>query len=385
MIKIELDYLFRPGKIGNVQIKNKIVRSATYERRAMKYGIVSEKLIEIYRELAKGGTGLIITGAIGIDPKATGGPDQPYLFDDSHMEGQRKLVKEVHNYSDTKIAAQFVHTGRQGTHPKYPSVAPSAVEDKSTKQTPRELTTEEIEQIVKNFVAATRRAYECEYDMVQMHGAHGYLLSNFISPYTNIRTDEYGGSTQKRAKILVDIYNHTKDEVGKNFPIIIKLQIDDDIPRGLKLEEGIELAKIMVKTGYDAIEPSGGIGEAITLNKNPLPSRFVKSPEDENYFLESAKRLKPIMKDCPLILVGGIRNPLSAEKILQGKHADFVSLSRPLIYEPDLPNRWKSGDSSPAKCVSCNSCFMTMMTGEVYCVVKKKLEKKRLKKEKRGK
>ena len=179
--------------------------------------------------------------------------------------------------------------------------------------------------------------------MVQMHGAHGYLLSNFISPYTNIRNDEYGGNIQKRAKILVDIYNQTRDEIGKNFPITIKLQIDDDVPGGLNLEEGIEIAKIMVETGYDAIEPSGGMGESIMLNKNPLPSRFIKSSEGENYFLESAKKLKPVMKDCPLILVGGIRNPLSAEKILQENSADFISMSRPLVYEPDLPNRWENG------------------------------------------
>jgi len=385
VVKIELKYLFSPGKIGNVQIKNRIVRSATYERRAMKYGIVSEKLIEFYRELAEGGTGLIITGAIGIDPKATGGPDQPYLFNDSHMEGQKKLVKTVHEYSETKIAAQFVHTGRQGTHPKYPSVGPSPIEDKSTKQIPRELTTDEIEGIVENFVSASQRAYECEYDMVQMHGAHGYLLSNFLSPYTNIRTDEYGGNILKRTKILVDIYNQSRDEVGKNFPITIKLQTDDDILGGLNLADAVEIAKILVETGYDAIEPSGGIGESITMNKNPLPSRFIKSPEDENYFLESAKKLKPVMKDCPLILVGGIKNPLTADKILEEKSADFISMSRPLIYEPDLPNRWKSGDISPAKCVSCNSCFMTMMKGEVYCVVKSRLEKKRLKKEKLNK
>jgi len=381
VVKIELRHLFSQRKIGNIQIKNRIVRSATYERRAMKYGMVSEQLIEFYRALAEGGTGLIITGAIGIDPKATGGPDQPYLYDDSHMKGQKKLVKEVHNYSETKIAAQLVHTGRQGTHPKYPSVAPSPIEDKLTKQIPRELTTEEIEGIVKKFVSACRRAYECEYDMVQMHGAHGYLLSNFISPYTNIRNDEYGGNIQKRAKILVDIYNQTRDEIGKNIPITIKLQTDDDVPEGLNLEEAVEIMKIIVKTGYDAIEPSGGIGESIMLNKNPLPSRFIKSPEDENYFLESAKKLKPVMNKCPLILVGGIRNPLSAEKILKEKTADFISMCRPLIYEPDLPNRWRSGDLSAAKCVSCNSCFMTMMRGKVYCVVKKKLEKKRLKKE----
>ena len=382
MVKIELKGLFSPGKIGNVQIKNRIVRSATYERRAAKYGKVSEQLIEFYRELAQGGTGLIITGAIGVDPKATGGPDQPYLYDDSYIEGQKKLVKTIHDYSEVKVAAQFVHTGRQGTHPKYPSAAPSPIKDKSTNQIPWELTTEEIEGIVRNFVSASRRAYECEYDMVQMHGAHGYLLSNFISPYTNIRNDEYGGNTQKRAKILVDMYNQTRDEIGKNFPITVKLQTDDDVPGGLTLDEGVEIAKILVKAGYDAIEPSGGIGESIILNKNPLPSRFIKSPEDENYFLETAKKLKPVMNECPLILVGGIRNPLSAEKILKEKTADFISMCRPLIYEPNLPNRWRSGDLSPAKCVSCNSCFMTMMKGQVYCVVKKKLEKKRLKKEK---
>jgi len=374
---MELKNLFTPGKIGDVQIKNRIVRSATYERRALKYGRVSQELIEMYQELAQGGTGLIITGAIGIDRKATGGPDQPYLIDDSYIDGQKKLVKAMHDFPEVKVAAQLVHTGRQGTHPKYPSVAPSSVYDKSTKQTPRELTVEEIDSIVQAFVDASRRAYECEYDMVQMHAAHGYLLSNFISPYTNIRNDKYGGNTKNRVKILIDIYNLTRDEIGKNFPIIIKLQTDDDVPDGLNLDEAVEIANILVKTGYDAIEPSGGIGESIIINKNPLPSRFIKSTEDENYFLETAKKLKPVMENCSLILVGGIRNPISAEKILEDNIADFISLSRPLIYEPDLPKRWKSGDLSPAKCVSCNSCFMTMMKGKVYCVVKRKLEKKR--------
>jgi 2,4-dienoyl-CoA reductase-like NADH-dependent reductase (Old Yellow Enzyme family) len=382
VVKIELKYLFSPGNIGNVSIKNRIIRSATYERRAAKYGKVTSELIELYRELAEGGTGLIITGAIAVDPKATGGPDQPYLYDDSYIDGQKRLVKAIHEYSGVKVAAQLIHTGRQGTHPKYPSVAPSPIRDKSTKNVPIELTSNQIRDIIKNFVDASIRAYECEYDMVQMHAAHGYLLSNFVSPYTNIRTDDYGGNTSNRTKILVDIHTQIRDEIGKDFPIIVKLQTDDDIPGGLMINESIEVAKILVETGYDAIEPSGGMGESILINKNPLPSKFIKKPEDENYFLPIAKKLKPIMQDCPLILVGGIRNPLSAEKILREKIADFISMSRPLIYEPDLPNRWKSGDLSPASCISCNSCFMTMMQGKVYCVVKKKLETKKLKKRK---
>ena len=135
------------------------------------------------------------------------------------------MVKAIHEYSEVKVAAQLIHTGRQGTHPKYPSVAPSPIRDKSTKKVPIELTGNQIREITKNFVDATIRAYECEYDMVQMHAAHGYLLSNFVSPYTNVRTDEYGGKTQNRIKILVDIYNQIRDKIGKDFPIIIKLQI----------------------------------------------------------------------------------------------------------------------------------------------------------------
>jgi 2,4-dienoyl-CoA reductase-like NADH-dependent reductase (Old Yellow Enzyme family) len=381
---MELKTLFSPEKIGNVQIKNRIVRSATYMGYAEKYGYVGKDHIKIYIDLARGGTGLIISGYIAMDPSGTGSPYQICLYNDSFMPGQRKLVEAVHEYADVKIAAQIGHTGRQGSHPKYPPVAPSPIPDKMTKLTPRELTADEISEFVKRFVDTSRRAYECGYDMIQFHAGHGYLLSNFLSPYTNLRTDEYGGSTQNRTKILVDLYNQLRDEVGKNFPITIKMQTVDGVPNGLILEEAIEIAKILVNTGYDAIEPSGGLAETQITSKNALPSKIIKSPEDENYFLPMAKKLKPIMNKCRLILIGGIKNPLSAEKILQEKTADFISMCRPLIYEPNLPNRWKSGDLTPALCKSCNSCFMTMLKGSVYCVVKKKLEEKKLRIEKRS-
>jgi 2,4-dienoyl-CoA reductase-like NADH-dependent reductase (Old Yellow Enzyme family) len=372
---MELKTLFSPKKIGSVQIKNRIVRSATFMYRAEKYGYIGDRFLELYEELAHGGTGLIITGAAAIDPSATGGPYHVCLYNDSHLPGHKKLVNMVHNIDETKIAIQIVHLGRQSTHPKYPAVAPSPVPSKITGITPRELTTEETKDFAQKFIDCGLRAYESGYDMVQLHAAHGYLLNNFISPYTNKRVDEYGGSIEKRVKLLADIYNGIRDQAGKQFPIIIKYQSQDFIPNGISEDEGIEIAKNLIKIGFNAIEPSGGGAESLRFTKNSTPSRLIKKTEDENYFLPTAKKLKPFMKDCALILVGGIRNPISAEEFLQEGDAEFISLCRPLIYEPNLPNRWKNGDLSKAKCISCNSCLTTMQKGPVYCVTRKNLEK----------
>jgi 2,4-dienoyl-CoA reductase-like NADH-dependent reductase (Old Yellow Enzyme family) len=377
---VELNTLFSPEKIGNIQIKNRIVRSATYSRKAEKYGHVGETLIEFYDELAKGGTGLIISEFIAVDPSGTASPYQVRLDNDSYILDHRKLVDTVHNYSEVKIAAQIAHTGRQGVHPKYPPVAPSPIPDKITGLTPRELTKLEIEELIQKFVATGRRAYESGYDMVQLHAAHGYFLSNFISPYTNRRIDDYGGSNENMARILTEIYDGIKDEVGKHFPVIIKLQTQDFVPGGLEMKQGLEIAKILVNKGFDAIEPSGGIGETQIGSKNAYPSKQIKSPEEENYFLPVVKELKPFMKDSKMLLMGGIKNPISAESFLKIGVTDFISMCRPLIYEPNLPNRWMSGDLSPAKCTSCNSCYVTIFTGPVYCVVRRRLEKRKLRK-----
>jgi len=374
---LELRTLFSPEKIGNVQIKNRIVRSATFMGSAEKYGYVNKKLIDIYSELARGGTGLIISGFTAVDPGGAASPYQACLYDDSFIPGQKNLVETVHQYPDVKIAVQIAHTGRQGYHPKYHPVAPSPIPFKTTGLTPRELASEEIEELIQKFIDAGCRAYTCGYDLIQLHAAHGYFLSNFISPYTNKRTDDYGGNTQKRLKILIDIYNGLKDELGKNYPVTVKLQVQDFIPDGLTLEEGVEYAKILSEIGYDAIEPSGGGGDAQFLTKKAYPSLHIKTPEEENYFLPHVKKIKPYMKKSKLFLMGGIKNPIFAEKALQENYADFISMSRPLIYEPNLPNRWKEGDISPAKCISCNGCYMTMRVGPVYCVTKKRLEKRK--------
>jgi 2,4-dienoyl-CoA reductase-like NADH-dependent reductase (Old Yellow Enzyme family) len=372
----ELKTLFSPEKIGNVEIPNRIVRSATFEHRAEKYGYVGQKIIDFYNDLACGGTGLIITGFVGIDPSATGSPYQLRLDNDSYIPGHKRLVNVVHNQPDVKLAIQIAHMGRQGEHPKFPSVAPSPILEKTTGLTPRELTTEEIYELINKYKETAIRAYQCGYDMVQLHAAHGYLLSNFVSPYTNKRKDEFGGSIENMTRILVEIFNQIRDEVGKKFPITVKLQTDDDVPGGLTLDTSTKIVEILVDTGYDAIEPSGGIYESQLISINSYPCKISKSPESENYFLPTAKKIKSLMKNTKLILVGGIKNPISAENILNDKHTDFISMCRPLIYEPDLPKRWKNGDFSPAKCISCNSCLEIMRKGPVYCVTKKNREKK---------
>ncbi|MFX1376308.1 MAG: NADH:flavin oxidoreductase [Promethearchaeota archaeon] len=369
----ELKTLFSRQKIGNVEIKNRIVRSATFEHRAEKHGYVGQKIIDFYDELARGGTGLIITGFTGIDPSATGSPYQLRLDNDTYIPGHKKLVNVIHEQPEVKVALQIVHMGRQCEHPKYTPIAPSPIPEKKTGLTPRELSIEEIYELIKKFKETAIRAYECGYDMIQLHASHGYLLSNFVSPYTNKRKDEFGGNIENMARILIEIFNQIRDELGKEFPITIKLQTDDAVPGGLTLDISLKIVKMLVDIGYDAIEPSGGIYESELIHKNTYPCKIIKSPEGENYFLPTAKRLKPLMNGAKLILVGGIKNPISAEKILNDNHADFISMCRPLIYEPDLPNRWKNGDITPAKCISCNSCLEVMRKGPVYCVTKENL------------
>lgn len=374
---MELKNLFNPGKIGNVRIKNRIIRSATWAAKATNEGYVTDDLINLFKDLAEGGTGLIISGYLAVDPFGAATHKMACLYDDSYISGQEKLVKTVHDFSEVKIAAQIAHTGNGAFifgNTNFEPVGPSPMINRVLKKPCHELTTEEVRQIIKNFVDTGRRAYECGYDMVQIHGSHGYLLSDFVSPFTNKRTDEYGGDYRKRAKILVDIHNQLREAVDKNFPIIIKLNTRDYLQDGLTLDEAKQIAKILIETGYDAIEPSSGRYDLKFSKRKTYPSVMVKSEENQNYFLQNLLKLKPIMNGRPIILQGGVRNPLIMEDFLKDGIADFIALSRPLIYEPDLPKRWKNGDLGPPLCTSCNGCLTVAATDTLYCIVKNQLE-----------
>jgi 2,4-dienoyl-CoA reductase-like NADH-dependent reductase (Old Yellow Enzyme family) len=364
VIKIDLKNLFSPGYIGNVKIKNRIVRTATYMAGATEKGYVTDDLVNIYDTLAGGGIGLIISGYIAIHPTGSATPRMACFFDKSYSAGQKKLVDAVHDHSEVKFCAQIAHTGSQVYNPIYEPIGPSPLINPITNRTARELSLKEIEDIVKSFINAGIGLYECGYDMIQLHGGHGYLLSDFLSPFTNRRSDEYGGVINNRIRIIREIFNGLKDALGKNFPILIKLNITDFLgeDKGLHFSEGKLITKEIVDIGFESVEPTCGRTNLKFTNNKRYPTTMIKSPDEENYFLSYVKELKPLMNKCKMILMGGIRNPLKAEEFLQKKFCDFVSLCRPLIYEPDLPNRWKNGDHSSR--------------GYFHCPIKEKKEKK---------
>lgn len=379
VINLELKNLFSPGYIGNVKIKNKIVRTATYMAGATEKGYVTDNLINVYDTLAGGGIGLIISGYIAVHPTGSATPRMACYFDKSYSAGQKRLVDTVHEHSEVKFCAQIAHTGSQSYYPNQEPIGPSQMINPVTKRTVRELSLKEIEEIVESFINTGVGLYDCGYDMVQVHGGHGYLLSDFLSPFTNKRSDDYGGSINNRIRIIREIFSGLRDALGKSFPILIKLNTMDFLgeDKGLQFSEGKQITKEMIDMGFDSVEPTSGRISLKYSNNKTYPSAMINSPDEENFFLPFVKELKPLMNDSKMILMGGIRNPLKAEEFLQEKLTDFISLCRPLIYEPNLPNRWKNGDHSPALCNSCNACLGTGSRGYFYCPIKEKKEKKK--------
>ena len=369
--------IFEPKEIGGMLVKNRLVRSATHEGMASEDGGVTDELVELYKTLAEGGVGLIITGYTYVQ---LSGKDTPYMKGidrDDLIPGLRRIAETVHEHGDgCKVAIQLVHCGRQSFSLEN-TIAPSAVLELLMNKMPREMAIEEIEETIEAFAEAARRAKEAGFDAVQLHAAHGYLLSGFLSPYTNRRTDEYGGSTENRIKIVEDIYERTVEKVGKNFPILTKMNVDDFLEGGVNLNESKKIAERFSRMGFAAIETSGSMWETGTRNRHLITSRTkIRSKDKEAYFLPYAREIKKVI-DIPLILVGGIRSLDVIEKILVEGSADFVALSRPLIREPDLPNRWLEGTGGlTAECISCNRCFGSLMEGGVRCIQKERTEQK---------
>jgi 2,4-dienoyl-CoA reductase-like NADH-dependent reductase (Old Yellow Enzyme family) len=360
---------FTPANIGNANLKNRLVRSASHDGMATAKGVVTERQVELYRSLAEGGVGLIITGATA--PHASGASlhNIMRLTDDSFIPSIRRLARAVHEVNNgCRIMLQLVHQGRQSYMPGYPVLAPSAVFDSFLQRTPRELTTAEIDEIVQAFAEGVRRAREAEFDGVQLHAAHEKLLSNFLSPHINCREDAYGGSTEKRVRILKEIFDSAVSRVGKDFPITIKINSDDCFPGGVDPQEAVEIARHLEKIGFSAIEVSGGIWEALTRSETELGWKPVLIPEarvginrkeQEAYFWDNARQIARAVS-VPVILVGGIKSIDKIEEILEEGSVSFCAMCRPLIRQPDLPNLWlRGGGGETATCISCNKCILT--------------------------
>ncbi len=371
--------LFEETAINGMTMRNRMIRSATWEGMCEQDGRPTKKLIDWYHNLAQGGIGLIISGNTTVRPEGKQVPGTMGIHTDDFAGDYEDLTSTVHDVGG-KIAVQLVHAGGQtdtnnaGRQP----LAPSAVQIDQFPEIPAELTKDEINDIVTAFGEGARRAKAWGFDAVQLHGAHGYLINQFLSPLTNRRTDQYGGSIENRSRFLLEVYRKVREMVGADYPVLIKLNAADNLDGGLEIDDAVYAAKKLAEAGIDAMEISAGT--QASGEKSPARQKINK-PEKEAYHLELARRIKEAVS-CPVMVVGGFRSYEVAEKAIEKDGMDYIAMARPLIREPGLVNRWLKGERSTAKCISCNSCFMPgLEEGGIYCVIEKKEREKAAKTE----
>ena len=368
-----MNKLFEQTSINGMQLKNRFVRSATWEGMAADDGACTPKLIQLMAELAKGELGLIISSHAYVSPEGQAGPWQLGVYKDELLPGLKKMADTVHE-NGGKIVMQLAHAGifanpeLSGQTPLAPSNAAEFA-----KSPRKEMTVEDIQDVAKAYGAAAARAQRAGFDGVQIHAAHGYLLSQFLSPAFNRRTDEYGGQIKQRAKAVVEVLHQIRCSVGNEYPVMVKMNCRDFIGNGLEIEDSLKAGLILESEGIDAIELSGGV----LIGGKLSPSRMgIKSEEKEAYFQADARLFKEKI-GLPLILVGGNRSFQVAESLVQQNVADYISMSRPLIREPHLVARWKAGDMRPASCISDNQCFGPAMKGQgIYCLTEERENKR---------
>jgi 2,4-dienoyl-CoA reductase-like NADH-dependent reductase (Old Yellow Enzyme family)/thioredoxin reductase len=346
-------HLFSEGKIGDLKIKNRIVMPAMGTALASSSGEVTERLIRYYEARAKGGAGLIITEITSVDDEVgKAAPVQLSAADIRFVPMMQRLADVIHKY-DTKIFMQLHHAGRQ-TRSIYLGgrqiVAPSPVMCKVTREQPRELSTQEVKEVVGKFVAAAFRCKMAGMDGVELHCAHGYLLNAFMSPYTNKRTDEYGGSFENRMRVVTEIVKGIKQSCGKDFPVIARISADEFVSGGIDLETGQKIARHLEEVGVDAIDVSNGIYETMVTIIEP-------SPFKQGWKLHLAETVKKSV-GIPVIAVSAIREPQFAEQILSAGKVDFVALGRAHLADPEWGNKALEGrDNEIRKCIACLHCI----------------------------
>lgn len=355
--------LFDKTELAGMRLKNRFIRSATFERLAGKNGHMTKKLYEIYEDLAKGGVGTIITGLTFVSDLENVYPGQTGIYDDTFIDEYQNLTGMVHRYSASIIMQLACNGSQTPVDPDNGKAVwgPSAVEDLAYKNTPQEMTKEEIIFVQKAFADAAERAKKAGFDGVQIHAAHGYLLSKFLTPYYNRRTDQYGGDYEKRSRMVLVTYEAIRDRVGPDYPVFIKINCEDFFEQGMTFSDCKYVCRKLADLGIDAIEISGG---SRSSRPNEGFARIIP-PEQESYYKKYAAEIAQEIK-TPVILVGGNRDVKVMTEILNNTAIEYISLCRPLICESDLINRWEK-DTAPAKCVSCNKCFKS---GGIACILK---------------
>lgn len=353
--------MYDPFTIKRLSIKNRLVHSAMFEFGA-DHGRMRPEVFSLYEELAKGGCGLIITGMHAVCPTGGMAPSMIEATYDDYEEDLRKIVKTAHHYG-SKLFVQLNHCGyRTDWQSGYDRMGVSELTHPEEKVTYHEMNLKEIQKLVVDFTKAALRCKNAGCDGIQVHSSHGFLLNTFLSPLFNHRKDAFGGSIENRSRLLRIICSTIRAFVGEDYPIAVKLPFSDLMEPTTTPDEIVWLSKELEKIGVDFIEVTSGIVmDGGPYSMSPLGARC-----QEGHFLEGAKRIAQAV-DIPVSSVCGYRTPDYIESVLNTTKIKACSLGRPLVREPDLPNRWRT-DRSKAKCISCNRCFSC--EGILRCQIK---------------
>lgn len=361
-----MSVLFNSFAIGDLKIKNRFMRSATCLGLADVDGNCTAQERDILADLACGEIGLITTGHIAVTPNGRANAGQLALYRDKQVEGLKNMVTAVHD-NGAMVMAQLSHAGILASE-KIIGDTPGGPSATDAFPHCHVLTEMEIDGITNSFAQAAYRAAEAGFDAIQLHAAHGFLLSQFLSPLFNKRADQYGGLFENRARIVIETIQKVKKSIGNACPVLVKLNCHDRKTDGMTVAEMLEIAVMLQFEGISAIELSGGL----VMGPDGSPCiTAIKPYENEAYFKREAELLHGAL-DIPLILVGGMRAFETMEYIVEENIADMVSLGRPLIRQPWLVKQWKDGYQKPATCISCNGCLAASIQGQgAYCTVDK--------------
>jgi len=391
--------LFSPASIGTVRLANRLVRSATLECMCPVPGVIDERYVQLYENLARGGVGLIVTGNFFVHHLGIVQGNNLLLDSDRVIPELAKVTAAVKRHG-VPIFAQVNHGGRYARPPLTGAepLAPSALKDTINRVLPRAMTEEQIETAIESFVSAARRLQKAGFDGMEINGSHGYLVNQFLSGFTNRRRDRWGGSVENRFRFLAEIVRKTLATVGSGFPLTVKLNGNDFMPHGITVNECAAFAQRLESLGVCGLTISGGFKEKAfrTMSKGEIPRQLVLSNRQgfewilgrvllaamrrsarfsEGYFLPQAAAVKRRVS-IPVTAVGGFRTLAVMEQAIVDGDADLIGLSRPFVREPYLPQRLRDGRSTAATCVNCNRC--TVMSGllsePLRCYWKKEAE-----------
>ena len=360
-----MDKLFTPIKIGNMEVKNRFMLAPMENGLAHFGGEVSDRLINFFVDRVEKGIGIIVTGSISVSPEGSGLPTQLALYDDKFVDGLTKMNDAVHN-AGGKIAAQIYHAGRQATQAVtgIQPIAPTALRCEVMDNDPREMTLEDIEDINEKFVKAAKRAVKAGFDMIEVHFAHGYLLHSFLSPHSNKRSDEFGGSFENRCRFPMMVFNNIMKAVEGKIPVTIRISADEYLEDGLKYDEVKEICKMVEKAGGAAISLTAGSYDSIEYCIQPM---FVK----QGFLIPYSEKIKKEVS-IPVIVAGRLNNAKLIESIVEDDKADMVAIGRGIIADEDLIIKIKEHKYESIKyCVACNQgCIDKVLQGEgINCLV----------------